>query len=229
MADNGSSPTNVAAKRPRKRPSKAAVKAAMRTASDIVEDNPEVLDEVLDQVGATINARSNGGGLAEPEADELGDELIFVRNGWVRCVIAGQMFKLRRPFFGELRDLETSQEADQTQLTEISEDMRARANEDMARAREIEAEAKDLDDTSVRKAELDEEATMLAIRAMGRQQELMHRADDLRVAWWKQVFTVLTPPGNTPPTDVPSWVVDPQMQNRIIAHWRSVPLASGSG
>src|SRR5918998_454864 len=154
MADNGSSPTNVAAKRPRKRPSKAAVKAAMRTASDIVEDNPEVLDEVLDQVGATINARSNGGGLAEPEADELGDELIFVRNGWVRCVIAGQMFKLRRPFFGELRDLETSQEADQTQLT---------------------------------------------------------------------------PPGNTPPTDVPSWVVDPQMQNRIIAHWRSVPLASGSG
>lgn len=229
MADNGNSPTKVAKRAaPRKRPSKAAVKAAMRSATDLIEENPEVIDEVLDQVD-TISAPRSNGGLAEPEADELGDELIFVRNGWVRCVIAGQMFKLRRPFFGELRDLETSQEADQTQLTDISEDMRARANEDLARAREIEEEAKTLDDASVRKAELDEEATMLAIRAMGRQQELMHRADDLRVAWWKQVFTVLTPPGNTPPSDVPSWVVDPQMQNRIIAHWRSVPLASGSG
>lgn len=167
--------------------------------------------------------------LAEPEEDELGDDLVFVRNGWLRVVLAGETFKLRRPFLGELRDLELSCEADIETLTELSREMHRQTDEYLQRAREIETEAKDLNgEQPDLKRALDRETSELTLGATKLSRGVVRTAQDLRAKWWTQVFKTLTPPGSSEPAQLPSWVGDATLQQRVIEHWRSFPLGRGS-
>lgn len=165
--------------------------------------------------------------LAEPEEDEFDEEIVFVRNGWIRVTIAGQLHKLRRPFLGELRDLDLSRESDQEALNQKNAEMRKRTDVLMARAREIEAEANQDDITPQRKTELDAEATHLAVQANTESRAMIREANATRAAWWEQVFQVLTPPGYKPPEQLPAWIGDVVLQQRVISHWQTVPLGRG--
>lgn len=197
--------------------------------SDIEQQQAVAAVNAQQQAVAAVNAvNGNRGEMAEPDDDELGDEIVLVRNGWVRMTIAGRLYKLRRPFFGELRDLEASAESDRDVLTELNNTLRAESNEHLARAKEIEEEAKGLADDSPRKLELDEEATSLTLAAFKRQTTIMRRAGELRESWWRQVFETLSPPGHEKPRDMPAWIDDAQMQQRIVDHWRTAPLAYGN-
>lgn len=169
--------------------------------------------------------------LAEPEDDELGDDLVFVRNGWLRVTIAGETYKLRRPFLGELRDLELSREADIETLTELSKEMHKKTDEMQRRGAEIQAEARSLNGGDPdRKRTLDQEASHMALEASRLSREVVRKAQDLRAKWWEQTFETLTPPPKRrrpKPEQLPSWVGDANLQQRVIEHWQSSPLARG--
>jgi len=189
-----------------------------------IADN-EDLQKLIVAAG-TPSATDN---LAEPEPDEEGDEIVFVRNGWIRVTIAGSLHKLRRPFLRELQDLEASMEAGTLDVRELQESLKAANNEDLATARRISDEAKAItDDDSPRKFELDEESTQLAIKVMERNRQIERRARELRALWWEQVFKTLTPPGHDAPKDAPSWAEDLMLPSKLVQHWRSAPLAHGS-
>ncbi len=172
--------------------------------------------------------RKLGDDLAEPEEDE-GDSLVFVRNGWIRFTIAGKPYKLRRPFLGELRDLEVAWETDQEALTMGHNQLKLDSQELLDEAAKLEAEAAEIEGQTRRKIELDIEASHLALKASAESRKLQRKAQDLRAEWWAQVFKLLTPhPQDPPPADqVPSWVANIDLQQRAIAHWQSAPLGRG--
>lgn len=170
--------------------------------------------------------------LVEPDDDEAGDLIQFVKNGWIRYTIAGVAYKLRRPFLGELRQLEASKEAGIDDLDESNKTELTDAEKDMEKAKKLQKDAQALTDSTEdqrKKLRLDKQASDLARKAMKRQQLLIERTDEFRVNWWAEVFKTLTPPGNSVPTDVPAWVTDPMLMEQVLAHWRTAPLAYGSG
>lgn len=167
--------------------------------------------------------------LAEPEDDEAGDAIVFVRNGWIRFTIAGVMYKLRRPFLGELRQLEGILDHASEELKLLAEDMRERETADRETADRIKTEVEAGDVSEVRRAELDDEATQLAVNLQVRMLEVSRKGRDLREQWYLAAFEMLTPPGHTSPPSMPAWVGDAQMQAQIIMHWQSAPLAPGNG
>lgn len=165
--------------------------------------------------------------LAEPDEDELDEEIVFVRNGWIRVTIAGRLHKLRRPFLGELRDLDLSREADQEVLNQKNRELREQTDELLEQAQAIEAQANAPDVEPKRATELNAEATQLALKAHTASRALVREAHRTRAAWWEQVFQTLTPPGYQPPENMPAWIGDAALQQRVIDHWQMVPLGRG--
>lgn len=194
-------------------------------AEDGPTEDPAVVTDAAQQLTDAIAALRPK--LAEPEEDELDEEIVFVRNGWIRVTIAGQRHKLRRPFLGELRDLDLSREADQEVLNQKNQELRERTDELLVRAREIEGLANAEDVDPQRKADLDVEATQLALRANVDSRALIRDAHAIRAAWWEQVFKVLTPPGYEVPEQMPAWIGDISLQVRAVEHWQMVPLGRG--
>src|SRR5688500_14604393 len=76
---------------------------------------------------------------AAPEADE-GRELVeLVGSGWVRMHIGGQRYRLRRPFFGELRKLRIL-------AAEVADEISAASHETTQLGRRIEEHGKAVED-----------------------------------------------------------------------------------
>lgn len=194
-----------------------------------VQASKEIDPQVLAQTVAALEAR-NRPTLAEPTEEELefGDDITFVRTGLIRCRVAGQSHILRRPSLGELHDLETAKASTVDDLKGFNEELNEKNKELLDRAREVEEEAKDLDPSSARKAELDVEATNLTLAAIRAREAFQRQADDLREVWWKQVFGTLTPPGHKPPEVMPSWAGDANLPDQVITLWRTSPLAYGN-
>lgn len=189
----------------------------------------ETLAKVQELAEALVPVRPP---LVEPDEDEVSDDLVFVKNGWLRVTVNGNLCKLRRPFLGELRDLELSREADVELLQARQREMRAATDALLERARAIEVEAKALNgEQPERKQALDLEATELGVTAQRESRKLIREAQDLRAKWWEQVFKTLTPPGHTKPNKnhYPAWVGDATVQQRVIEHWQASPLARGGG
>lgn len=210
-------------------PLPTAAAAAPDPAAPTVELDAETRARVEELAAALVPTRPP---LAEPDEDEVSDDLVFVRNGWLRVTVNGNQHKLRRPFLGELRDLELSREADVESLQERQRALRDVTDGLMQRAREIETEAKSLNgEHPERKQALDLEATGLGLTAQKESRKLVREAQDLRAKWWEQVFKTLTPPGHTKPNKnhYPAWVGDATVQQRVIEHWQASPLAPGGG
>lgn len=184
----------------------------------------DLMTKALELVAERADSRY---ALAEPEEDEAEEEVIFVRNGWLRVVIAGQKCKLRRPFLGELRGLEASMETDTEVLEAEQKRIHEQAEVALTRAREIGEQAAGMAQDDPAKVALDEEAASLAVEISRLSRALVLRAYELREAWWVEVFKSLTPPGHDVPDEMPSWVGDADLQVRVVQHWRAVPLASG--
>lgn len=194
-------------------------------AEDGPAEDPAAAAEVAQQLTDAIAALRPE--LAEPDDDELDEEIVFVRNGWIRVTLAGRLHKLRRPWLGELRDLDLSREADQEVLNEKNKELRERTDMLLVRAREIEGLANEEGIDPQRKTDLDIEATQLALRANVDSRALIREAHAIRAAWWEQVFKVLTPPGYETPEQMPAWIGDVSLQARAVEHWQMVPLGRG--
>jgi hypothetical protein len=66
------------------------------------------------------------------------------------------------------------------------------------------------------------------MKAFERSRKVIRKSEELRAAWWAQVFKTLTPPNYEMPETEPTWVIDLALQQKVVDHWRSLPLASGS-
>lgn len=157
---------------------------------------------------------------AEPDEATEGRELIeLVGSGWVRMWIGGRRYRLRRPFFGELRELRLLVES-------MSDEISTRSFEVQQIGREITAQADEID----KNQDLDATERAAQVRALRARsavvsRDLTNAADDLRLGWWTRVFGTLAVDGT--PEDFPGWIVDYTLPDQILQHWRSAPLARG--
>ena len=158
---------------------------------------------------------------ADPEGDEVGDELHLVRTGWVRFVMNGERVRLRRPFMGELRDLRLALEDVQDQIGEAAEDVQLVGAEIMEKSQALEK------DESLTPAQVVKARRKLQRESTVKGRELTDLAEGLRVGWWELVFKTLDVDAAKHTVQFPAWIVDPNLPGTVIQHWRDVPLARG--
>jgi hypothetical protein len=181
---------------------------------DVVpQEAPQVAEDGLDGALVVVDA--------EP-ADDDGvaiDRIELVKSGLVRIHIDGKRYRLRRPFFGELKTLRLA-------LADVSDDLNDRRMETQLAAKRMMAENERINSDD----SLDDEARLKALQAIRREDRELGRgltndADDARIAWWSQAFEVVGLDGM--PEQWPGWIVDARLPDHVLQHWRSAPLGRG--
>ncbi len=127
-------------------------------------------------------------------------------------------YRLRRPFFGELKSMRLAME----HVVDEIDDLRERTmTEAKTLGEEAEAAAKNegLEDG-------ERQATVDKLKRRGRElaHDLIDAADELRLEWWGGVFTTVSLDGVPP--ELPGWIVDPNLMQRVMQHWRTAPFRS---
>lgn len=158
-----------------------------------------------------------------PEPDEPEEVVQLVRTGWVRFLWADRRLRLRRPYFGEIKQLRLSLEDVTDSIVTHSEEVQVRALEMADREREI------AEDETMSNAERFGARTALKTESKRLSRELTVRSEEMRLGWWAEVFDVLAvDSAEVPETDqLPGWIVDVSLPQRILNHWRSAPLGRG--
>lgn len=143
----------------------------------------------------------------------------MLKTGLTRVWINGERYRLRRPFFGELKQLRLALEAVRDEV-EAKRDGAIQVA-DRLRLERGEWEADESLTPGERAAKMAEarKTDRAAARA------LMDTVDTLYPEWWQQVFETLSHDGV--PEDMPSWVADADFVERLMAHWRSAPTGPG--
>ena len=141
-------------------------------------------------------------------------------SGWLTVTIRGTAYRLRNPFFGELKKLRTALQAVQDEI-ETGNDKVMRLTQDIVAHQQAIQGRDESDLTTSEKRKSDR----LNAEARKASRELIDLADDRRMAWWTLTFETLSVDGI--PADWPSWVVDINLPGKVMEHWRSVPLAPG--
>lgn len=200
--------------------------------------NPEFMAKVIQKLGLVGD---QGPALVDQEDDE-GGLVQFVRTGWVRfpAVVAmpdeRRVWKLRRPFLGELRKLRQAWENAELELDEAKlEFLEATQGHEAA----VTAAKALLSDLERNRAVLD--ANKIRRKAL---HEMEDRQAKVRMEWWVAVFRTLCvdwvgqlgqvpDDGDNGHVPVPdgwewgTWVEDPDLPIHVLNHWRSVPLDRG--
>lgn len=158
--------------------------------------------------------------VSEPTGDDEPDERVeLVRTGLVRAYVFDghelKRYRLRRPFFGELKNIRLAHERVEDEIA----DDRVRVE---AIARSIITEAKAADDSGISEDETAEVVARLREKSRDAARALIEQADKLRVEWWEKVFEIVSLDGT--PEQMPGWVVDPTLPVRLMAHWRAAPF-----
>ena len=148
----------------------------------------------------------------DPDADGIE----YVKSGIIRVWVAGTRYRLRRPFFGELRTLREAHQDLRDENDERTEDVR-----DLAKAINAEAGAIANDDPD-RRAKLRE----LKKRDRAAARELIGFREQGQLDWWAQAFDALSLDGT--PGQWPAWAIDEVLPIRVLNHWRTVPLGPGT-
>lgn len=175
---------------------------APQVAQDGPDGGPVVVDaEVRDDDGVDV------------------DRIELVKSGLVRVHVDGKRYRLRRPFFGELKTLRLA-------LADVSDDLNDRRMETQLAAKRMMAENERInsDDT------LDEAERLRLLQAIRREDRQLGRqltddADDARMAWWAQAFDLVGLDGQ--PEQWPGWFLDARLPDHVLTHWRSAPLGRG--
>jgi hypothetical protein len=182
---------------------------------DAGDDEPVVADEVVPENDEDIDdgmIRRD----VEPEPDDPGDVIELVRTGLVRITIGTDRFRLRRPFFGEFKDLRLAIEA-------VNDEVQAAVDESILVSRQIAAENEEHAD--------DDPTEFIERRAENRKKttastrHLTEIVELRRVEWWDQMWDLLTLDGR--PDQFPAWIIDPQISTTLLGHWRSSPSGRG--
>ena len=160
-------------------------------------------------------------GVVDPETDE-GDDLVqLVRSGWVRFRWSGETIRLRRPFFGELKTLRLALEDASDAISDASEEIQLTAARLVEKGTALDADA----DIEAGERVKQRRALQRESRDAGR--KLTDIAEEERLRWWALVFATLTTDDPPDQESLPSWIVDVNLPNTVMQHWRSVPLARG--
>lgn len=152
-----------------------------------------------------------------PEDGAAYDERIeLVRSGLVRIWINGVRYRLRRPFFGEFRDIRLA-------LQDANEEVANASDDSLAVSRQMTIEAKTAEDMDPEQwAAWRRDARK---RSNETARELIATTDRTRLEWWTTAWNLLTL--DESPPDWPPWVTDAALHAALIAHWRSSPLGRG--
>lgn len=131
----------------------------------------------------------------------------------------GRRWRLRRPFLGEFKRIRHAIEAMRDDLIDLS------ATTEIAQL-----EVTDLDDLpdDAPAVERIERRASLRKRTYQLANEVSQAAETMRHDWWSDVFALVSMDGPLPDDDqLPTWIVDDLLPARVMAHWRSAPLAHG--
>lgn len=155
-----------------------------------------------------------------PGDDETLDGRIqFVRTGLTRVWVRGELFRLRRPFFGEFKKMRLA-------LEDLVDEISELAQSSMAVSRQVAAEREALG-ASPEPELLASSETEWRKRQREAQRNVTDRADALRLEWWVLVFDTISLDGKPKKSEWPAWVTDPSVAVEFIAHWRSAPQGRG--
>lgn len=174
-----------------------------------VQDRAADVDEIM--VAVDTEPREDDGAAVD-------DRVELVRTGLTRVWIAGERYRLRRPFFGEFKALRLA-------LQDANDEIAEAVDETLAVARRMTDEQKDQN-----VEDLDPDGWVAWRREARKRTNEASRAladvtESLRVEWWEQAWNLLTL--DSRPPDWPSWVTDPNLHAAVIAHWRGSPLGRG--
>lgn len=157
--------------------------------------------------------------VVDPDDDDpVGDQVTFLRGGGIRLDLEGRQLRLRRPSFGQLRELRLALEDLEWELEDLTEDNRVASAKWKADAEAIAADAPD------------RRARLAAIRAESREAARAYDAatDAAYLGWWRQAIEALSDDGTPADDDMPSWVVNHRLVTQVLNHWRAVPLGRGA-
>ncbi len=163
-----------------------------------------------------------------PAGEETGDGLRLVTTGWVRCTVGGALYRLRPPFFGEMKRLRMSLEEIQDHLAEASTEAEGIAMRliDQANAT-LQGDG----------AKVDQADRLVQTKALRRESTMAGRAltelrESLMFGWWDDVFRVLCVDlakvdWLDDPDRHPSWMTNASLPASVVGHWRQPPLGHG--
>jgi hypothetical protein len=139
---------------------------------------------------------------------QVPDGFELIKDGTARLIVDGEIWRLRRPKYGEFRKLrELLQQRDDDQVRLIIESASLQSPEDEP------------------ENEVDKQ---LAERI--RQRQLNEAVEELNVDWVQEVLVLLTIDKTPPPPDQwPAGMETLGFIKQLIDHWRTVPLARGVG
>lgn len=161
------------------------------------------------------------------------DDVKLYGAGWVRVIVDGKDYRLRRPLVGELKDLRLSLERLTDEITEKSEanytwqlraDRRHRQLNELLLKLPEDPDLTD-DEFEAKVTEWRGEQQRLRLDSRNKGRDLTTFADERRMAWWSEVFEVLGVDG--PPPQWPAFFVDFMGPMKVTEHWRQNPLARG--
>lgn len=182
----------------------AAVAAPAEADADEVQGNPD------DLIVEDVESRPD-------DPTGTGDRIELVRTGLIRVWIGDDRYRIRRPFFGEFRDLRLA-------IEDMNDEIQTESDKVSRMARRVaqEAQARPADETPEAFADWQVDSREKTTTATRR---LTQIAEDRRIEWWNQMWDLLCVDGK--PADWPAWVTDPTIGNRVMTHWRSSPLGRG--
>mgnify|MGYP001589655145 FL=1 len=181
----------------------------------------QAFQQFLIEQAKTTDAR------VEAKPDEGGDDVKFVKTGWIRVTIGETELHLRAAFFGEVKTLLTLLENHQDALTTHRHMVKREDAKLQARLVEVDAMEEDEEKWSAQ--------AKLAIDLRNNSRSIRDKADELRISWWTKVFELLNieRTGETEkskgavPRQWPGWVADADLPTKCVEHWRAVPLGRG--
>lgn len=218
---------------------------------DAVARNPQLAAAVEAFGSALGNA---GVALADPEPEQGDDSLVLVKNGFVRWRgvkadgTPGDTITLRRPTFGELREIRLALEENEDRAAATRHEAEGATLRHEAHSLRIDRRTRaihkalgtfdqadadpDLDEAGVDKllAELEElRAQGKAMTDEGRAaaRKIRHETEEIRLEWLRSVTERLAIDDLPDDLDWPGWAADPSIVQRLMTHWRNTPLARG--
>lgn len=162
---------------------------------------------------------------AEPEGDEQGEAIVFVRTGWIRFTVGGRLYRLRPPFLKEVKRLRFALEEMADNLADLQSEVEVAGIEILEEQARLEEKA-DLSAT-------ERVAARSALRKRSRDaaRSLNERREAETLAWFRLAFEVLCVDDVTAWLgdfdDFPAWATSGLLPHQMLRHWRAAPLAPG--
>lgn len=155
------------------------------------------------------------------DGDPEGDTIKLVKNGMVRVVVDGQVYRLRRPKMGGLRKLRELQGEVNDELSEAQADLQAAQVSAIQVAKEGDEAGGDVT------ARLDQ--VKAATRKVRDAVKVLNGVRDGRwPEWWALAFEITSIEKAAPPDDMPGWAGDANIVRAVMEHWQTDPLGRGA-